>query len=291
MVMIGFTLAVLVVIAHPDDETLFSGFLHALTHKLNASVDLVCITNGEGGFRHSAPSESLYGNLQLSNETIARQHLPRIRKQELLDSGKILGIRKYFFYDQFDLKYDRDVENVLSKQWNKELIIQLLEQTITTGNGQQGYNLMLIMLPSVQSHGHHTASGLLALETIKRLRDKQLDEMKLPIVIGGSEFVLSDRPIYTLNSLAETSAEFRFHRKWKLSSSSEISDYQMIVLWVCGEHKSQGGLIAETLTLLARDNEQYFYFTLNNNTQKLRMIDTLFKRLADMHDYDSGNML
>ncbi|CAF0898277.1 unnamed protein product [Adineta ricciae] len=291
MVMIGFTLAVLVVIAHPDDETLFSGFLHALTHKLNASVDLVCITNGEGGFQHSAPSESLYGSLQLSNETIARQHLPRIRKQELLGSGKILGIRKYFFYDQIDLKYDRDVENVLSKQWNKELIIQLLEQTITTGNGQQGYNLMLVMLPSVQSHGHHTASGLLALETIKRLRDKQLDEMKLPIVIGGSEFVLSDRPIYSLNSLAETSAEFRFYRKWKLSSSSEISDYQMIVLWVCGEHKSQGGLIAETLTLLARDNEQYFYFTLNNNTQKFRMINTLFKQLTDMHDYDSGNML
>lgn len=100
-IMNSFTLAVLVIIAHPDDETLFAGFLHGLTHKLNATVDLVCITNGEGGFRHSAPSESIYGNLQLSNESVGREHLPRIRKQELLDSGKVLGIRKYFFYDQF----------------------------------------------------------------------------------------------------------------------------------------------------------------------------------------------
>jgi len=51
-------LTVLVVIAHPDDETLFGGFIHSLTHKLNASVDLVCVTNGEGGNRHAGLSES-----------------------------------------------------------------------------------------------------------------------------------------------------------------------------------------------------------------------------------------
>lgn len=47
--------AVLVVIAHSDDETLFAGLIYALTHKLNAIVDLVCITNGEGGYRYSGP--------------------------------------------------------------------------------------------------------------------------------------------------------------------------------------------------------------------------------------------
>ncbi|UJR13538.1 hypothetical protein I4U23_000552 [Adineta vaga] len=289
--MIGFALTVLVIIAHPDDETLFSGFLHALTHKLNATVDLVCITNGEGGFQHSAPSESIYGNLQLSNETIARQHLPRIRKQELFASGKILGIRKLFFYDQLDLEYDRNVDNVLLYQWDKEWIIQSLERTIQIGNGQYGYDLMLIMLPNTQSHGHHTASGLLALETIKRLQEKKSTTMKIPIVIGGSEFVLTDQPIYSLNHLAEISGEFRFNRKWKLSKSSDIPDYNMILLWICSEHKSQGGLIPETLNILSRENEQYFYFTLNHNSQSFQTIDTLFKRLVDMHDYDSGSML
>ncbi|CAF4898505.1 unnamed protein product, partial [Rotaria sp. Silwood2] len=83
-------LTVLVVIAHPDDETLFGGFLHALTHKLNASVHLVCVTNGEGGNRHAGLSESFYGNLKLSEETIGRKHLPRIRQQELFGSGRIV---------------------------------------------------------------------------------------------------------------------------------------------------------------------------------------------------------
>jgi hypothetical protein len=296
--MLGLTLTVLVIIAHPDDETLFAGFIHALTHKINATVDLVCITNGEGGFRNSAPSESLYGNLQLSKESIGREHLPRIRKQELLDSGKILGIRKYFFYDQFDLKYDRDVDLVLSTQWNKEWIIQLLEQTIKTGNGAYGYDLMLIMMPSVQSHGHHTASGLLALETIKRLQQNKSTDRKIPIVIGGSEFFLTEPPTYTLNQLAEissiTSNEFQFDRTWKLSNSNNISNYQMIVIWVCSEHKSQGGLIADTLTTLARKYEQYFYFSINNeiNDQiRIELIENLFKQLTDIHQYKSGNKL
>ena len=288
--MISLALAVLVIIAHPDDETLFAGFIHALTHKLNTKVDLVCITNGEGGFRHSGPSESLYGNLKLSNESIGREHLPRIRKQELLASGKILGIRKYFFYDQFDLKYDQNVDIVLSEQWNKEWVIQLLEQTMKTGNGVDGYDLMLIMLPNVQSHGHHTASGLLALETIKRLQENKLTTIKIPTVIGGSEFVLNETPNYTLNQLAEISIiipyEFLFNRTWKITNSTNVSDYQMIVLWLCGEHKSQGGLIASALTTLARENEQYYYFSINNllnSRARLQLIQNLFKQLADLH--------
>ncbi len=47
---VGAMLTVLLVAAQPDDETLFGGFMHALTRKLNASVDLMCVTNGEGGF-------------------------------------------------------------------------------------------------------------------------------------------------------------------------------------------------------------------------------------------------
>jgi LmbE family N-acetylglucosaminyl deacetylase len=40
-------LTVLLVVAHPDDETLFGGFIYVLTHKLNASVDLMCVTNAK----------------------------------------------------------------------------------------------------------------------------------------------------------------------------------------------------------------------------------------------------
>ncbi|CAF0748028.1 unnamed protein product [Adineta ricciae] len=283
------TLAVLVVIAHPDDETMFAGFLHALAHKIRANVDLVCVTNGEGGYRHSAPAEYLYGHLQLSREIIGRQHLPRIRKQELLGSGRILGIRKIFFYDQLDLKYDRDVDVVFADQWNKEEIIQRLEQTIRTGNGNEGYHMMLIMLPSTQSHGHHTASGLIALETIDRLRQKQDPHIKIPTVLGASEFVVNETPTYPSNRLAtissQTPNEFRFDRTWKLSPTSNMSDYQTIVMWTCSEHKSQCGLITETLTLYSRSQEKYFYFSLNEEPARLPRIENLFKQLNEIHQY------
>lgn len=282
------SLAVLLVIAHPDDETLFGGFLHALTQKIHAIVDLVCITNGEGGFRYSGPSEYLYDHLALSNERIGRQHLPRIRKEELLASGRILGIRKYFFYDQFDLQYDRNVDIVFKEQWNTELVMQQLEQTILTGNGTHGYDILLIMLPSTESHGHHSASGLLALETIDRLYSKKNPTIKIPTVLGGSEFTVTDLPKYPLNHLAEIASNcskpFQFNRTWKVSNSNTVCDYQLIVMWACSEHKSQGKLLHETLTSYARVNEQYFYFQINNQEneeekKRVQLIENLFKQL------------
>ena len=292
------TLAVLVVIAHPDDETLFAGLIHALTHRMHAIVDLVCVTNGEGGFRYSGPSEYLYDHLQLSNESIGRQHLPRIRQQELLASGRILGIRKFFFYDQLDLKYDRNVEIVFNEQWNKQFVIQQLEQTIKTGNGSNGYDIMLIMLPSTESHGHHSASGLIALETIERLHSNKTSTIKIPTIIGGSEFSLNQHPQYPSNRLAEISSKspnsFHFNRTWTLSSTNNICDYQLIVLWACSEHKSQGTLLHQTLMSYARVNEQYFYFEINNQDNergRLKLIENLFHELLLTHQSASGNVL
>ena len=281
-----FSLSVLVVIAHPDDETLFAGFIHALTQKIHAIVDLVCVTNGEGGFRYSGPSEYLHDHLSLSNESIGRQHLPRIRKEELLASGRILGIRKLFFYDQLDLQYDRNVDIVFKEQWNKELVIQQLEQTIQTGNGTNGYDIMLAMLPSTESHGHHSASGLIALETIERLYAKKIPTIKIPTILGGSEFTVNDLPKYPLNWLAEIALNspnpFQFNRTWKLRSNNSVCDYQLIALWACSEHKSQGKLLHETLTSYARVNEQYFYFQINNQEneeeRRLQLIENLFEQ-------------
>jgi hypothetical protein len=214
---------------------------------------------------------------------------------ELLASGRILGIRNIFFYEQLDLKYDRNVDVVFAEQWNKEWVIQLLEKTIKTGNGTHGYDIMLIMLPNVESHGHHTASGLLALETIERLRQTNI---KIPTVIGGSEFVLNQSPVYSSNRLADISStipnEFHFNRTWKLSNINGSPDYRMIVIWACSEHKSQGGLIGETMTTYARENEQYFYFSINNeenNETRMHLIQNLFDQLVDIHQYNTGNVL
>jgi LmbE family N-acetylglucosaminyl deacetylase len=291
-------LTVLAVVAHPDDETLFGGFIHALTHQLNASVDLVCVTNGEGGFAHAGLSESLYGNQKLSEEAIGRTHLPRIRQQELLGSGRIIGIRKFFFYDQMDLEYSLDINTVLEDQWDKEWVIERFQNTLKHGNGVDGYDLMVILLPSVDSHGHHTVSGLLALEAIDRLQQARSMDVKIPTVIGGSEFVLNQPPVYTGNQLAEvltniTDFEFRFNLRWKIINLP-IVDYQTILFWMAAEHKSQGSLINELLTEYNRDNEQYFYFAINDrygDNGRLSMVQNLFTQLADLHQDYRTNML
>jgi LmbE family N-acetylglucosaminyl deacetylase len=288
-------LTVLAIIAHPDDEILFGGFIHALTHHLNASVDLVCVTNGEGGFAYTGLSEPLYGNQKLSEEAIGRTHLPRIRQQELLGSGRIIDIRKFFFYDQMDLEYSLDINTVLEDQWDTEWVIKRFQHTLKHGNGADGYDLMAIILPSVDSHGHHTVSGLLALEAIDRLQQAKSTDVKIPTVIGGSEFVLYQPPSYPGNRLAEvlTNVEFRFNLRWKTIDLPMV-DYQTILLWMAAEHKTQGTLIDELLNEYNRDNEQYFYFAINDqygDNGRLSMVQNLFTQLADLHQNDRRNML
>ena len=280
-------LTVLLVIAHPDDETLFGGLVYTLTHHLNASVDLACITNGEDGFAHAILSQPFYGNIQLTEESVARTHLAHIRQKELFGSGEILGIRNYFFYDQMDLGYTQSTHTVLNDQWKKEWVIQRFEHTIKYGNGANGYDLMILMLPNVDSHAHHTLSGLLALEAIDRLKQMNSTDLIIPTVIGGSEFVLNQPPTCLQSPLAEVSTEleFRFNLRWKLVDLPYV-DYQTILLWMAAEHKTQGTLVTELLTEYNRDNEQYFYFSINErneNNTRLLMVQQLFDKFTQLH--------
>jgi LmbE family N-acetylglucosaminyl deacetylase len=91
----------LLVVAHPDDEYNFAATTYRFVRELGGVADQVVITNGEGGYRYSALAESIYG-ISLTNESEGRAHLPAIRKQETLNAGKILGIRKHYFLDQRD---------------------------------------------------------------------------------------------------------------------------------------------------------------------------------------------
>ena len=51
---------VLVVTAHPDDETSFAASLYKLAHDLRGDVDIMIISNGEGGFSCSTYAEWVY---------------------------------------------------------------------------------------------------------------------------------------------------------------------------------------------------------------------------------------
>ncbi len=75
---------VLGVFAHPDDEAFFTGGTIA-TLAQDHDVYTICITNGDAGENSLDKSDSE----QLS--------LEEIRKAELLEAAKILGIKKTFF--------------------------------------------------------------------------------------------------------------------------------------------------------------------------------------------------
>ena len=193
-----------------------------------------------------------------------------------------------------DLEYSLDTETVLTKQWDREWVIERFQHTLKYGNGAQGYDLVVILLPSVDSHGHHTVSGLLALEAIDRLQQINCTVVNIPTVIGGSEFVLYEPPTYPQNELAEiltntTHSEFRFNLRWKTINLPAV-DYQTIPFWMAAEHKSQGTLFNQLLTEYNREYEQYFYFAINeryNPEGRLSMVQNLFTQLADLHQ-DEG---
>ena len=107
---------VLIVTAHPDDESGFAATVYKITHELGGAVDLAVITNGEAGYKYSSLAESYY-HLKLTNEETGRKYLPTIRKKELMLAGDIIGIGKYFFFDQQDNHFTLDVDTVFREVW------------------------------------------------------------------------------------------------------------------------------------------------------------------------------
>ncbi len=76
---------VLGVFAHPDDEAFFTGGTIATLAK-DHDVYTICITDGAAG----------------ENSSNKKGELSAIRREELLEAGKILGVRKTFFLDYKD---------------------------------------------------------------------------------------------------------------------------------------------------------------------------------------------
>src|ERR1700761_744470 len=70
---------VLVVMAHPDDESTFSASLYKITKEQHGTVDLFIITNGEAGYKYCTLAENYY-HLELTDEKVGRSNLPHIRK-------------------------------------------------------------------------------------------------------------------------------------------------------------------------------------------------------------------
>jgi LmbE family N-acetylglucosaminyl deacetylase len=262
---------VLVVIAHPDDESTFSVTLYKIIKEQHGVVDLFVITNGEAGYKYATLAENYYG-LELTNQQIGRNNLPRIRKQELKNAGRILGVSNYYFQDQKDAHFGLNEREPLDTSWNVAAVKKHLNEALVNNH----YDFVFCLLPDPGTHGQHKAATLLALNVVSGLLPN-----KRPIILGAATRNKAD-PMVTFSAylnyketqtLSDTPL-FSVDRTASFSFKNRIN-YKIIANWEIAEHKSQG---VTQMSVNDGDLEEFWYFKLNDSTG-LKKADDLFDLL------------
>ncbi len=265
---------VLIVTAHPDDDAMFAATVYKITHTLGGSVDLALITDGSGGFRYSQLAEPIYG-LKLTDEEVARQHLPAIRKRELMAGGQIVGVRNYFFLDELDHFYTENVDTVLNHVWDADGVRSRLREIMT----RVDYDFVFAHLPIPNFHAHHKAATILALQAARDLPGSQRPAV-LGSFVGDSEnperfpAEFTELPGYPITRVRADVQPFVFDLTEPLDESGRLN-YHIVVNWLIAEHKTQG-----TMQLLMNGaNLERFWFFEVNDPAALQKTQKLFERL------------
>lgn len=265
--------SVLIVTAHPDDESGMAATVWKITHDLKGAVDLALVTNAEGGYKYSSLANEIYGR-ELTNEDTGRAYLPAIRKKELMAGGEIIGIRNYFFLDQKDHKFTLDVDSTFGYVWDTAFVARRLTDIMRDGR----YDYVLCLLPTEGTHGHHKGATIMALTAAMRL-----EPAARPVVLGVSTSTKGDTaretfaglPGFPITNVGEGAPAFRFDRTAKFGYKDQL-DYRIVVNWLIAEHKSQGTM---QLAMNRGDLEEFWWFDVNDPERKERTRE-LFERLA-----------
>jgi LmbE family N-acetylglucosaminyl deacetylase len=263
---------VLVVTAHPDDETGMAAVIYKVTHDLKGQVDQCVITNGEAGYKYSTLGNDYYG-LDLTDPEVGRANLPRIRKQELINAGKIIGMNNIFFLDQKDAHYGLDEHEPLDTSWNVAWVSTRLKEILT----KTKYDYVFCLIPIPETHGGHKAASLLALRAVKDLPDAQR-----PIVLGVSGGAKTDTTVtkfhqlynYVESRVEGDTAMYRFDMSAPFGYKNALN-YKIIVNWEIAEHKSQGTM---QLYMNHGDYENFWFFAINKPEAKAKC-EAFFEQL------------
>lgn len=227
---------VLLVVAHPDDEYYVAATVYRIAVELGGTVDQVVITNGEAGFHYAQLAEKFYG-VSLADERDGRAHLPAIRKEETRRAGRILGIRNHYFLDEQDNRFGLDAEEALSHVWNRARIVDFLATRLEA----ESYDFVFVLLPREDTHGHHKAATVLALDAVARLRAE-----RRPVVLGAEPAHSAEGPrefgglrSFPTTRTVSAAPAFAFDRTLSFGQDGALR-YDIVVNWVIAEHKSQG---------------------------------------------------
>jgi N-acetylglucosamine malate deacetylase 2 len=226
----------LIVAAHPDDEYAFAATTYRLTRELGWTADHVVITNGEAGYRYSALAEAIYG-VGLTGESQGRSRLPAIRKRETLAAGKVLGIRRHYFLDQRDSGFATDAAVAPANNWDRSAVLSFLTVLLH----RERYDAVFTLLPTAETHGHHRAATLLALQAASTLPEEHR-----PLLLGADPCaatapteIFRGMPGQPLARTRDERPAFVFNRDARFGYRDALN-YQIVVNWFIAEHKSQG---------------------------------------------------
>jgi LmbE family N-acetylglucosaminyl deacetylase len=249
---------VLVVQAHPDDETSFPIILYKITHDLKGTVDLAQITDGQGGF-HGSELGSVYYGYNLTDSNIGRSELPRIRKKEVMEAGDIMGIRQYYFFDQKDDYYNLNpVPYVSGQRWDIPFVEKRLDQILAAKH----YDFIITMFPFEGQHGHHKTAVIMALRALQRYKGSNK-----PVIIAGStykdekpdDFVMLDG--FPETTMKKNAPSFSIDVAARFGPYRQVS-YKTVAQWVIAAYKSQGDM--QENDIYKGDKETFRLFDIND---------------------------
>ncbi|TSJ43263.1 PIG-L family deacetylase [Mucilaginibacter corticis] len=262
---------ILAVIAHPDDESIFSVTLYKLAKEQHATLDLFVITNGEAGYKYSTLAEQYYG-CKLTTAADAKKRLPTIRKKELHEGGKVIGISNYYFADQSDSHYTLNEREPLDTSWQVIKVRKQLHELLLHNH----YNEVFCILPEAETHGGHKAATLLALDEVAALPADNR-----PLIFGAALHDKGDTARkfsalkgYSLTKTTSSLPSFVVDRTVSFSYLNRIN-YKIIANWELAAHKSQG---ATQMTMNDGDLEEFWSFNINTVNKKDEA-DSLFAKL------------
>jgi LmbE family N-acetylglucosaminyl deacetylase len=265
----------LLVVAHPDDEYYFAATVYRMAIQLHGQVDELIITDGEGGFRYLTLAEPLY-NKSLTVESVGRKELPAIRREEALNAGRILGIKRHFFLNQRDEHFTTDLDSA-KRDWNSAFVVSSIVALIK----REHYRYIFSILPRATTHGHHQAATYLAASAIQCLPEKSR-----PVLLGfdtdGTDFALNLhlqqdsqgwKPAYV----------YAFDRTTRFGFRDSLS-YQIVVDWMIAAHKSQGLL----QTMCGKDPKEYIWIDFASTPSARAAASSLFAQLGFGNVHQEG---
>ncbi len=105
---------------------------------------------------------------------------------------------------------------------------------------REKYDAVFTLLPTAETHGHHRAATLLALEAVSRAEGTR------PLILGadarasqGPQLSFAGLPDEPLTRVASQAPTLAFDRNTPFGYRDALN-YQIVVNWLIAEHKSQG---------------------------------------------------